>query len=71
MFKKFNLVKNENLLTIHNDREKTNGLAMANINKKEHIKEAYVIRIFAQNAPRRIQLKDWRHNKLNKKICFL
>lgn len=43
--------------------KRLNGLAMANINKKELIKEEDVIQIFAQNAPRRMQLEDWSHDK--------
>jgi len=39
--------------------KRLNGLAMANINKKELVKEADIIQVFAQNAPRRMQLKDW------------
>jgi len=43
--------------------KRLNGLAMANINKKELVNEVDVIQVFAQNSPRRMQLKDWSHNK--------
>lgn len=39
--------------------KRLNGLAMANINKKELAKEEDVIQIFAQNAPRRMQLNQY------------
>jgi hypothetical protein len=36
-----------------------NGLAMANINKKEQFDESEIITEFAKNSPKRISLSEW------------
>jgi hypothetical protein len=36
-----------------------NGLAMANINKKEQFHESEIITEFARNSPKRMQLSEW------------
>jgi alpha-glucuronidase len=36
-----------------------NGLAMANINKKEQFDESEIITEFARNSPKRMQLSEW------------
>jgi hypothetical protein len=36
-----------------------NGLAMANINKKEQLHESEIITEFAGNSPKRMQLSEW------------
>jgi hypothetical protein len=36
-----------------------NGLAMANINKKEQFNESEIIIEFARNSPKRMQLSEW------------
>jgi hypothetical protein len=38
---------------------KLNGLAMANINKKEQFDESEIITEFARNSPMRMQLSEW------------
>jgi hypothetical protein len=38
---------------------KLNGLAMANINKKEQFHESEIITEFARNSPKRMQLSEW------------
>jgi hypothetical protein len=38
---------------------KLNGLAMANINKKEHFNESEIITEFSRNSPKRMQLSEW------------
>ncbi|XP_050064693.1 52 kDa repressor of the inhibitor of the protein kinase-like [Aphis gossypii] len=39
--------------------ERLNGLALANINKKENITELEIIQQFSKTSPKRLQLADW------------
>ncbi|XP_008181234.1 52 kDa repressor of the inhibitor of the protein kinase-like [Acyrthosiphon pisum] len=39
--------------------ERLNGLALANINKKENLTELEVIQQFSKTSPKRLQLVDW------------
>jgi hypothetical protein len=36
-----------------------NGLAMANINKKEQFNESEIITEFSRNSPKKMQLSEW------------
>jgi hypothetical protein len=40
-------------------KNRLNGLAMANINKKEQFNESEIITEFAKNSPKRMQLSEW------------
>jgi hypothetical protein len=39
--------------------KRLNGLAIANINKKEQFNESKIITEFARNLPKRMQLSEW------------
>lgn len=40
-------------------QERLNGLAIANINKKENLTELEVLQQFSKTSPKRLQLLDW------------
>jgi hypothetical protein len=41
-------------------KNRLNGLAMVNINKKEQFDESEILSEFARNSPKRMQLSEWR-----------
>jgi len=56
-FSALNRLKNYLRSTMSENR--LNGLAMANINKKEQFDESEIITEFAKNSPKRMQLSEW------------
>jgi hypothetical protein len=49
----------KNFLRSTISENRLNGLAMANINKKEQFDESEIITEFARNSPKRMQLSEW------------